>query len=321
MMNVLFELALMSSQPLALHGGGAGLTTLEARAVARAGALAAGGQRISPATQTTRSGSIAIIPIHGMITQRSGLLSALGLATGCDQIRQALTTAIADRSISGIMLDIDSPGGCIYGIQELADEIFKARSAKPIYAIANSLAASAAYWIGAQCSELYCTPSGQVGSIGVYIEHSDISQALAINGQKVSIISAGRFKAEGNPYIPLDATARAAIQGNVDQYYSTFTKAVARGRGVPVARVRDGMGQGRCMQAKDAALSSMTDGIATLDQVITQMQRPGASTSRTVATVQHSGLARNDRLRLELSGAKPVSHDSKRLALELAGER
>ena len=38
-----------------------------------------------------------------------------------------------DVSVDSIILDIDSPGGTIYGVQELADAIYKARDRKPIY--------------------------------------------------------------------------------------------------------------------------------------------------------------------------------------------
>ena len=79
----------------------------------------------------------------------------------------AFDRAAADSSIGAIVLNIDSPGGSVYGVEELADKIYKARGTKPVYAVANSLAASAAYWIGSAASQLYVTPSGEVGSIGV----------------------------------------------------------------------------------------------------------------------------------------------------------
>ena len=177
----------------------------------------------------------------------------------------------------------------------MADEIFRVKAQKPIYAVANSLCASAAYWIGSQCSKLYCTPGGQVGSIGVYIQHQDVSKEFEFAGVAVRLISAGKFKTEGNPYAPLNPDARAAIQTEVNNYYGMFIKAVARGRGVSIAAVRDGMGKGRCLQAKDAMLAGMIDGIATLDQVIAQMQRPGVAAVRSPV-----GARRHDALRLAL---------------------
>jgi signal peptide peptidase SppA len=159
----------------------------------------------------------------------------------------------------------------VYGVQELADEIYAARSTKPVIGIANSLAASAAYWIGASCSELYCTPGGEVGSIGVYTEHLDMSKALEMDGQTMSLISAGKFKTEGNPYGPLSIDARAAIQKSVDSYYTMFTKSVSRGRGVALAKVKDGMGQGRCLNAQQALQQNMVDGVINKDQLLARM--------------------------------------------------
>ena len=140
-------------------------------------------------------------------------------------------------------------------------------------AIANSLAASAAYWIGCSASEFYVTPGGEVGSIGVWQAHFDYSQAFAAEGIQPTLISAGKYKVEGNPYAPLDEEAQGFMQSRVDDYYATFTKAVARGRGVPIAQVREGMGQGRVLGADAAQAQGMVDGVATFDEVVREMRR------------------------------------------------
>jgi signal peptide peptidase SppA len=183
----------------------------------------------------------------------------------------ALRQALADESVSQILIDIDSPGGSVYGVAELADEIVAARAQKPIIAIANSLAASAAYWIGCSASEFYVTPGGEVGSIGVWQAHFDYSQALAAEGVTPTLISAGTYKVEGNPYAPLDPEAQAFMQSRVDDYFLAFSKAVAKGRGVPIAQVRNGMGQGRVLGADASLEQKMVDGIVTLDETIRKM--------------------------------------------------
>ena len=139
-------------------------------------------------------------------------------------------------------------------------------------AIVNSLAASAAYWIGCSAAELYVTPGGEVGSIGVWQAHFDYSQAMAAEGVTPTLISAGKYKVEGNPYAPLDSDAQGFMQSRVDDYYATFTKAVARGRGAPLSQVRDGMGQGRVLGADAALAANMVDGIATFDDVVKTMR-------------------------------------------------
>jgi signal peptide peptidase SppA len=220
-------------------------------------------------------GGIAVLPLYGIVTQRGNMVddvSGPGTAS-TQQFSNMLRAALQDETVSQILIDIDSPGGSVYGVAELADEIVSARAKKPVVAIANSLAASAAYWIGCSASEFYVTPGGEVGSIGVWQAHQDYSKAMDEAGVKTTLISAGKFKVEGNPYAPLDEEAQGFIQSRVDDYYAAFTKAVAKGRGVPISQVRDGMGQGRVLGADAALASSMVDGIATFEDVVKKMRR------------------------------------------------
>lgn len=225
-----------------------------------------------PAAQPARGG-IAVIPVTGVVMQRANMMQDICGWASTQQISAALREALADETVSQILLDIDSPGGSVYGVGELAAEIYAARSAKPIVAVSNSLAASAAYWIGSAASEFYVTPGGEVGSIGVWQAHEDWSKALDEAGVKTTLISAGKFKAEGNPYEPLSQEARDFMQLRTDEYYSAFTKAVAKGRGVGIDAVRSGMGQGRVLGADAALAENMVDGIATFDEVVKKMQR------------------------------------------------
>jgi signal peptide peptidase SppA len=220
---------------------------------------------------SARAGAIAVIPIYGTIVQRASQLDLCELGTSTLQISAALADAMADDSVAQILLDIDSPGGSVYGVQELGAEI--AASRKPIVAIANSLCASAAYWLGSQASELYCTPGGEVGSVGVWMAHQDWSKALEMDGVAVTLISAGEFKVEANPYQALSPDAHAFLQSRVSDYYTAFTRAIAKGRKVSVDQVRGGMGKGRVLGADDAKGQNMIDGIATFEQVVAKMQK------------------------------------------------
>ena len=236
--------------------------------------------RAARAASVPTQGGIAVLPLYGIVTQRGNMaddVSGPG-SVSTQQLGSALTNLINDDSVGQILIDIDSPGGSVYGVSELADQIIAARAKKPIVAIANSLAASAAYWIGCSASEFYVTPGGEVGSIGVWQAHNDYSKALADEGVVTTLISAGKFKVEGNPYEPLDEEARAFMQSRVDDYYSAFTKAVAKGRGVPIDTVRNGMGQGRVLGADEALANKMVDGVATFDDVLSQMKKKGQAT-------------------------------------------
>lgn len=228
------------------------------------------------------AGGIAVLPLYGVVTQRGNLVdqaSGPGSAS-TQQFSRALREAIADPAVGQVLIDIDSPGGSVYGVAELAAEIYDARAKKPVVAIANSLAASAAYWIGASADKLYCTPGGEVGSIGVWMAHEDWSKAREAVGVNTTLVSAGKFKTEGNSYGPLSDEARAFMQSRVNDYYGAFVKAVAKGRGVPVATVRDGMGQGRVLGADQALAEGMVDGVETFDGVLKTMQRNARDAAR-----------------------------------------
>lgn len=232
-------------------------------------------------------GGIAVIPVIGTIVQRAGMMTEWCGGSSTQQVSAALRDAMADDTVAQILMEFDGPGGSVYGIAELGDEINQAKKTKPIVGAVNSCAASAHYWVASQCSELYCTPGGEVGSIGVWTAHEDWSKAYAEAGVNVTLISAGKHKVDGNPYAPLTDEAKAFMQSRVDDYYNAFVRAVARGRGVGVDAVRRGMGEGRVLGADAALAEKMIDGVATIGDVVKNMQknisRPASRNARTAA--------------------------------------
>jgi len=160
------------------------------------------------------------------------------------------------------------------------DDFRGAAKTKPVIGVANSLSASAGYWLMSQCSKAYVTPGGEVGSIGVWMAHEDWSKAMSDSGVVTTMVSAGKFTVEGNPYEPLGEDARAFMQSRVDDYYGAFVRAVARGRGVGVQQVRDGMCQGRVLGADEALAQGMVDGVAPVTEIVRRMQRQMKASSR-----------------------------------------
>jgi signal peptide peptidase SppA len=251
-----------------------------------------GRQAAAARRQTNQTqGSVAVLPLFGVIAPRASMVQGVSgpAGTGVDQFTQMFRQALADPSVGSILIEVDSPGGRVDLVPELADEIRKSRGQKPIVAIANSRAASAAYWIASQCDELVVTPSGEVGSIGVYCAHEDLSGALEQEGVKVTLISAGKFKTEGNPFEPLSEEALAAFQSDVDQIYLSFLGAVAKGRGVTVDEVRASFGQGRMVQARDAVKAGMADRVATFDETV-QRLASGGGAGRNKAELAQGGI-------------------------------
>jgi signal peptide peptidase SppA len=228
---------------------------------------------------------VAVLPVTGVISPRvhdvegrstGGGMSAEGFAAAMRQLA-------GDPNVKGIVLDIDSPGGNVAGVPEAVEAIRDARAAKPVWAVANHWAASAAYWLASAADELVVTPSGEVGSIGVYVYHEDISKRMEMLGVKPTLIKAGPNKAEGHPAFPLGEEPAAYMQSRVDDYYAMFVRDVAKGRGVPVSTVRERFGGGRMVGAQEAVRLGMADRVDSLANSIRRMELTAGRPARTAA--------------------------------------
>lgn len=270
--------------------------------------LAARGYQKTPADSPENSGSVAVIPVYGVLAQRMNLMSALSGGTSYQMLSAQLQSALADSNVSHVVLDIDSPGGAVPGAQELASEILALRGGdKKIVAQVNALAASAAYWIAAACDEIVATPSGRAGSIGVYAVHEDVSQMLEKEGVKLTYISAGKYKTEGNPSEPLSDDAKKFLQASVNQSYNAFVDGVAAGRGVTSEYVQDNFGQGRVFGAQDLVKRGMADRVATLNDTLAAL---GADTSGPVARIKTGNMARKgdaETLATKMRAGEPIT--------------
>ena len=217
-------------------------------------------------------GGVAVLPLYGVITQKANLMTEFSGGTSTEMFGAAFDEAMNNDEVKAIVLDIDSPGGTIYGVPELAEKIAAARGqGKQIVSVANSLAASAAYWIGAASDQFVITPSGESGSIGVYAMHRDFSKQNEAIGVDTTYVSAGKFKIEGNPDAPLDAEARASLQESVDEAYGMFVDDVARFRKASVRSVRNGFGEGRVLSAKKSVEAGLVNRVATFEQVLGEL--------------------------------------------------
>lgn len=223
-----------------------------------------------------RRGAVHVLKLHGSIMPRGGMMSRMSGGASLEMFQKAFSRASEDAQAQAIVLEVDSPGGMVDQVQETATMIYRARRAgRPIVAVANTLAASAAYWIASAADELVVTPSGKVGSIGVYTMHDNMAEALKKAGVERTLISAGARKTEGNPFNPLDDVAKAAVQKQVQSTYAMFTKAVAKYRGAPLEAVRADpenaeahFGGGRSYPAQEAVRLGMADRVATLDETL-----------------------------------------------------
>ena len=229
---------------------------------------------LSPASYEARDFSpservgVAHIPIIGSLTHRAGFLDAESGMTSYDSISSELDRAVA-AGVGTILLEIDSPGGMVSGAFDLADKIFAIANdeSKPrVVAFARDSAMSAAYLLGSQANEFYGTQTAQVGSIGVVVAHYDRSKQLEMAGIKPTFIFAGDQKIDGTSALPLPDDVRERIQGEINETYEMFVAAVASGREMDEAAVRDT--QAGIMKASAAVEANLLDGVMTMEQVL-----------------------------------------------------
>jgi len=223
-----------------------------------------------PKSATTAPTGIAVIPILGTLVKRSlGMEAASGL-TSYNEIAAMLDAAVADPMVSGILLDIDSPGGEASGSFELARRVREAATIKPVWAVANDAAYSAAYAIAASAQRLFVTETGGVGSIGVIALHIDQSIKDANDGYRYTAITAGAHKNDYSPHEPLSDAAKSELQSEVDRLYAIFTEHVAAMRGLDLDAVR--ATEAGLFFGANAVVQGLADGIQTLDATLTEFQ-------------------------------------------------
>lgn len=220
---------------------------------------------------TVRSG-VAVIPVNGVIGKRMNMFSDISGGASTELIARDINAALEDQSVQSILLHIDSPGGSVDGVENLADIIRAAAQIKPIVSFADGTMASAAYWLGSAADAIVASSStAQIGSIGVVATHRDVSRAQEMAGIKTTEISAGRYKRIASQYGPLTESGQAEIQRQIDGIYTIFVDDVARNRGVSAEKVLADMADGRVFLARDAQARGMVDYIASLDATISNM--------------------------------------------------
>lgn len=237
---------------------------------------------------SSRAGNVGVLNLSGPIFPKANLMTEMSGATSLQQFRSDFRAMLADDNVASILLDIDSPGGLSDHVEETANEIREGRNVKPIYAIANTAMNSAAYYLGSQASQVFATPSAQLGSIGVYTVHTDDSVAKELSGVKQTVIKAGKFKAA--MATPLNDETHSHIQELVNATNESFLKNVALGRNKSVDEVREHFGEGGIVTVEHAFNNGMIDGIRTYDQVVESMQaaspvavsNPDGTTSRSI---------------------------------------
>ena len=240
------------------------------------------------------SGKVAVIPIHGTLVRRtSGIEAESGLASYTG-IAAQLDAALASPEIAAILLDIDSPGGESGGVFDLADRIRAASEVKPVWAVANDMAFSAAYALASAAARVFVARTGGVGSIGVIAMHVDQSVKDAHDGVRYTAVFAGERKNDLNPHEPISNEAHAVLKAEVDRIYDLFVETVARHRGLDADAVR--ATEAGLFFGPDAVATGLADAVGSLDDALTQLTQSLSPLPTQVATASQAGFLRNHQM-------------------------
>lgn len=212
---------------------------------------------------------VAVLQVMGALAHRSKMEADSSYILGYNEVATKLENAMNDPAVHAVAAIVDSPGGEAQGAFELAQRTFEFRGKKPMVAVADGMAASAAYLFASAAEHIVVTDTGYAGSIGVAMRHVDISRLLANQGIHVESIFAGENKIDGNPYEKLPPRVRADFQAEVDKLYGMFVAAVARNTGMTADAVR--ATQARTYMGEAAVRAGLASRLASTDQILTEL--------------------------------------------------
>ena len=275
---------------LARHVDGATLTADEVREVL----AAAGKDSDDPASRepvSTFQDGVSCITVNGVIAKHASMVNGVSQPTGSSvqRIADDLAAAVEDPRVRSIMLRIESPGGSIGGLPELADAIREARKVKPVFAFCDDQACSAAYWLASQATAVYATQAAAVGSIGVYTVLIDSSKRAEAANLRFVKLRSGPYKGTGEPGTPITDDEIAPLQARIDALCSLFVQAVADGRGMDVDAVAD-LATGAVFTGRQAVENGLIDGIASYEQVFDKARRAAGDGSADPKRRRRGGL-------------------------------
>lgn len=235
---------------------------------------------------------VAIVSASGALVHRTKLDADCTMLLGYNDLAMATEHAMeSNPDVHAVLQVYDSPGGEVQGAFEYGQRMFDLRGKKPLIAIADGMAASAAYLGASAADEVVVSRTGYAGSIGVVMRHVEFSRLLANEGIKVTHIFAGAHKVDGNQFEVLPAAVQAELQAEVDDLYSQFVGAVLQHR----PRMTDEAirkTEARVFRGVAAVAAGLADRMSTTDQLISELaaRRPTRSYGQPArATAEQKG--------------------------------
>lgn len=253
-----------------IHSIAARTTTLSPEAIERMR-----GERLTNARTVRMRGDIAIVPVHGPLFRYANLFTAFSGATSYEVLANDIGAALADPAVRRIILEVDSPGGTVNGLADLADLIFQAREEKPVDAFVSGAGASGGYYVAAAAERVYGSVSSIVGSVGTVLGVEDRKLADKEAGiRRMTFVSAQSPKKRMDPFDEdpkRRADAKAELQNLVNSLSDVFVSDLSRFRGVDISTVLEEFGQGGVFVGAAGVEAGMVDEITTLEDLLAEL--------------------------------------------------
>lgn len=244
--------------------------------------------------------NIAVIGAVGVLTRYDSCASEMMGGTSYDTLSAALELAINEPSIQGIILDVNSPGGEVDGLSELADNVNAASKIKPIVSYVSGTGASAAYWLAASTGKIVANKTALLGSIGTVATYTDYSKQNEMEGVKeiefVSSVSPNKRPDLNTP------EGKAEIQKNIDALGKIFVDTISQYRKTSADVVENEFGKGGVLIANDALSVGMIDKVGNFEDAVTMLEKQIAKTNspeKKLNTIITQGLEENMELSAE----------------------
>ena len=260
-----------------------------------------------------RAGGLGVVPVRGMITRAAAEIRYWwgAAAVSPDEVSEDLRAALEDPRVQTIVLDVDSPGGTISGVPDLADALHAAAQQKKLCAFGDELVCSAAYWLASQADSITTTQATEVGSIGVYRVLYDASRAYEDRGVKVVVVRSGEHKGVGVFGAPLSDAQIAVEQELIDRAADMFIAAVSRGRDMPEDQARQ-LATGRSWFAAQAVSSGLIDSIGSFEAVTASVDVKARESLREPIDEERTTMTDSERVKqLEAELAKEKADKAK----------
>ncbi len=212
-----------------------------------------------PRVQRVSGEKVGVVPIKGVITSSKKVI-------------KNIDNFLNDKSIRAIVLRIDSPGGMVGPVQEIWEKVIEVRKKKKVYASIASVGASGAYYIASGADLVMANPGSLVGSIGVIMEFPNLKGLMDKFGVKMEVVKSGKFKDTGSPFREMSREERSYLKEVIDDVYRQFLLAVAKGRKIPVEKIKP-IADGRIMTGRMAKAYGLVDELGGIEKLKKRIEK------------------------------------------------